>query len=83
MINIKFECPECGSSHFGTQYPFDTKIRDCHDEFNVDCKWSGFYDFKEKEKEVIAHLINIGIDYMLSLEDILDIKSRLSKLPLR
>jgi hypothetical protein len=47
MSDTQFRCPQCGGRHFGStpeQRP-DGSIwklsEDCHDEFNVDCKWRG------------------------------------------
>jgi len=45
MTDIPFRCPQCGGRHFGstTEQRPDGSIwkthEDCHDEFNVDCKW--------------------------------------------
>jgi hypothetical protein len=41
-----FECPACGSTHFGTSDAHtDTPTYHCHDQFHVGCHWRGSYDF--------------------------------------
>ena len=64
MTDIPFRCPKCGSRHFGstTEQRPDGSIwklsEDCHDEFNVNCKWSGekavcIVQAKQKELETL------------------------------
>jgi predicted RNA-binding Zn-ribbon protein involved in translation (DUF1610 family) len=36
-----FDCPKCGSSHFGSVYRGNNSTYHCHDEYNCGCKWSG------------------------------------------
>lgn len=37
-----FLCPSCGGSHFGTRFEDGKSVsRNCHDEFEIGCKWNG------------------------------------------
>lgn len=53
--DTSFECPKCGSSHFGSS-GLGVDEFNCHDEFERGCRWSGpaAKCFTTYSKEVLA-----------------------------
>ena len=49
----KFQCPKCGSHHFGSYMDEEPLIRHCNDQFGKGCRWEGLdADCKRPVEEV-------------------------------